>query len=439
MSISVKERAVATFVETKADRLTELERAEHKNEGRDEAYSKNSYWKRCSSKANENITDVMEEAITSGITRRISELTISKTFITKPEVSEHPRSILQGLFAPQICSICQNGIEYKEYYSQCFGGECRNLKALFCDSCLKENPHEHKVFREQLNRGSGKLKGDLVRKTFVNVFEKYSPRPIFGWSTRNSRRTTNGELFVHTHDDKLEWITYREFYRRALFIARGLMKFTGVKPGDFVGICGRNRVEWFLTSIGCSLHTMRSIAVHTSYQVEDLNHLANNAQLKGVVCGKQEMNNFFNLLSKYPNVIKFIVCMDPLSEEEISSLRQEHQLPDTILLSSLEAVEAIGQTTRPFEDSELSGHCSKSIFTLQYTSGSTGKPKGVVITDEAFNYDLVSRGSSTDRGLTVSYEPLAHSSFDNDVIHFCSGSPIVLYEDDMGDQFFADL
>ena len=150
-----------------------------------------------------------------------------------------PRILIEGLFSPLRCSICSSGIEYNEYYSQCFAGECKELKQTFCDKCMDQG-HSHSVYREKLERGV-RLQGETVLRSITNVFQRFKKRPVFGWSTRHPRRTTNGETFVTSHEGQLQWITFEECHKRALYVGRGLMSrgcVTGCRSYNVVPLRG---------------------------------------------------------------------------------------------------------------------------------------------------------------------------------------------------------
>ena len=407
--------------------------------GNQMAVQNNCFWYSCSAKRNEKVVDIMEAAVTAAMSRRVGEVTRNKEFPAMPEEEnlKSPRILIEGLFSPLRCSICSSGIEYNEYYSQCFAGECKELKQTFCDKCMDQG-HSHSVYREKLERGV-RLQGETVLRSITNVFQRFKKRPVFGWSTRHPRRTTNGETFVTSHEGQLQWITFEECHKRALYVGRGLMSRCKVRQGDFVGTCGRNQIEWYLSNLSCIFHNIRGIAVHSTYRLDDLHHLVNNARLKGIFCSREQIPKFIELIKTYPGCLGFIISLDPLEDEEIRELEKREELPEDLILTSLETIERIGKEEPPSDDFELRNLNRKSIFILQYTSGSTGRPKGVVFTNEAYNHDIIPRHSVTDRSLTVSYEPLAHSSYDNDIQHLCGGGLIVLYEDPMGDQFFKDL
>lgn len=437
----LKERVPSSFVCLKSDLPLSEEDKDIITKANQIAIKNNCFHYQCSAKANENVIEVFNSTITAAMSRRVGEVTRNKEFPKMPEIQTNERIIITKLFAPLRCSICSEGIEYSEHYNQCFAGECKNLKSVMCDSCISNNLHEHIHYRELYQKGrTVKLQGDNFTQTLTNVFNAYKVRPIFGWSTRHLRDDKNGEhKYIITHDGKLQWITYDEFYRRSLLIGHGLMEFCNVEQGDFVGTCGRNQLEWYLSNISCIFKNIRGIAIHTTYSIDDLHHLITNARLRGVFCSKEQIEQFMNLLIKYPKCISFIISLDPITQEELDNLRKQYNLDSSIKLSTIDEIEKIGKNLPPLDVSEIRNVHEKSIFILQYTSGSTGRPKGVVVSHKNFNHDILPRKSAVERSFTISYEPLAHSSYDNDIKHLCGGWQTILYEDKMGDQFFEDL
>lgn len=63
--------------------------------------------------------------------------------------------------------------------------------------------------------------------TLSNALSVFAPRPLFS---------------VCTEPDEYQWVTYGDVRARALFLASGLQVL--LPRNSFVGICGRNRMEW---------------------------------------------------------------------------------------------------------------------------------------------------------------------------------------------------
>jgi hypothetical protein len=393
----------------------------------------NSIWNYCSSKLNEGVIDIMETTISLALSRRIGEVTQNNLTLNKPPPKES-QIVIRGLFSPVRCSKCMNGLNYEEHVNHCFASECLKLQEYLCDSCASS--HEHPTYTEKLDRiRVMDIQGSSVRNTLHRVFNYFSNRPVFGWSGRKFRESPHGEQFVVSHQNQFQWITYQEFYKRALFVGRAFMNF--VKQGDFVGVCGNNRLEWFLADIGLILHDVRSIPVHTTYDEVSLSHVMDNAQLVALVCEKSLIRHSLQARNRLESPsLKYIICMDDLSESELSDYHSE--FPE-ICFMTLYQVELQGKSLDSFEIVEPTSKPEERVFIIEYTSGSTGKPKGVVITEKAFNHKLIPTRAFKDIDLTPSYEPLAHSSHANNISHICSGSPVVLFEEPMSDLFFQDM
>lgn len=77
--------------------------------------------------------------------------------------------------------------------------------------------------------GAGSLDGDAT--TLAASLQL----AVNTWPDRN--------LFGTKATDKYEWVTYREFAAGVDEVARALVA-AGVKPGDRVGIIGKNSVDW---------------------------------------------------------------------------------------------------------------------------------------------------------------------------------------------------
>jgi hypothetical protein len=391
----------------------------------------NCLWNYCSSHLNEGVIDVMETTITMGLARRVGEVVQNNEVLSKPPLQESQIEI-HGLFALIRCATCTNGMNVDEFVNHCFASECIRHQEYICDTCAASHPHP--LYREKLDRVRAiDLQGPSVRNSLQRVFTYFAARPAFGWSTRNLRGSPNGENFVLTHQNAFQWITYQEFQKRALFVGRAFLQ--NIQQGQFVGVCGRNRLEWFLADFGLIFHNIRSIPVHTTYDVISLSHVIDNAQLVAIVCEKAQIA--ITLQAKIllgSSSLKYIICMDHLSESELADY---HFNNSDVSFMNLYELEQFGKTLPPASISEVSS--PDDIFVVEYTSGSTGKPKGVVLTEKAFNHKLIPIRAFKDIDLTPSYEPLAHSSHANNITHLCSGSPVILFEEQFSELFFQDM
>ena len=268
-----------TFLCLKSDTVIEADAEDFDREAKTVSMKHNCLWRKCSSMRGEGVVEAMEELIMAGMHRRIRQVTREDLHLTPSEL-ESSRIYVAGLFAPQRCKMCGDGIEYGENYSHCFGGECSGINDTYCDKCAKD--HSHATYKEKLTRRNPQVAGKSVRHTITNALHAFEHRPVYGWSTRHTRISENGEMYQLTHDGRIQWISFGQFHRRALLFGRGLMKMAGIKQGDFVGHCGVNRLEWPLSNIGCILHNIRGIAIHTTYNLDDLLHLVENAELKEI-------------------------------------------------------------------------------------------------------------------------------------------------------------
>ena len=423
------------------------------------AMKHNCLWYHLSSLSCENIYEPMETVITTALSRRIGEITMNNEVLKKRSeifVAPGERKFLWNLFAPLRCEFCYSGIEYNNPFFRCFAGECKDLRESYCLRCVKEYDdfdHIHPMYEEMLVRtGSKAVRGETTRETLRLACEKFKTRPMFGWSCRNQRQIYHGdEAYVFTHSNQCQWITFGEFAKRAGFVGKGIKRH--FKTKDFIGVTGRNRVEWYLADFGLIFESIRSIPIHTSYDAVSIAHLIHNADLQAVFCEKQQLDTYLTLVAEYVEEndhlsLKMLISMDDVAEEEKAKLLAEYKLENKILLFTINEIEALGraidnesqpQGSEIIEEQREEGIGPKDIFIIEYTSGSTGKPKGVVTTDENFNAGIKANRSYMDVAIYPSYEPLAHSSHGNDLSHVANGGAVYLYSDAMGDQFFADM
>jgi fatty-acyl-CoA synthase len=148
-------------------------------------------------------------------------------------------------------------------------------------------------------------------------------------------------------------ITYREFWDRAVRVA-DLLERRGVRPGDVVGVLGKNSIEWCVGAIGA----MTAGAVAAGY-----NHRFVAAELTKLVANSQPV----------------VVLSDDDHVERLQQVQAGGCGFDLIRLSELSALpsseEAADRARRRSDDL-----ASDAPALIIYTSGTTGTPKGVLHT-----------------------------------------------------------
>ncbi len=146
--------------------------------------------------------------------------------------------------------------------------------------------------------------------------------------------------------------TYDEFRIGAEAVA-GRLAEAGVKPGDRVGICGKNRPEWAEAYFGTLLAGAVVVPIDRDSGAVELANVCAASEAKVLIAGA----------------------------EVASKLNGELKVPrmDMVAIASLEGAPAAPEVPAPQED---------DLASLIFTSGTTGKPKGVMLTHGNFTFIL---------------------------------------------------
>uniref|UniRef100_A0A6B2KWZ8 Carrier domain-containing protein n=1 Tax=Arcella intermedia TaxID=1963864 RepID=A0A6B2KWZ8_9EUKA len=225
------------------------------------------------------------------------------------------------------------------------------------------------------------------------------------------------------------WYSYEDVLGRFKAFGCGLREF--VNPRDFVAICSKNRLEWYISDYGCLTHSIINSMIPHNLDSQSILHIINQSNPKVIITSISCFPKFLEVLSDSPSV-QYIIIMNqanigdpPISLESLNAQidAKKHSGFKRIMLFS--EVEALG-LLNPKEAAPVTG--PDDIITLRYTSGSTGKPKGVVITDSMWAGFLNSSTLAVpDPNASISY---SNSDRENDLLSLSQGARIAIYSGD---------
>ncbi|KAH0792786.1 AMP-binding enzyme family protein [Histomonas meleagridis] len=262
------------------------------------------------------------------------------------------------------------------------------------------SPDESKIYR---NIHCFLENGGQHIKTFRNQPDSHTAIDIMRVSSvRYANSPCTGERIIDENGNvgPYKYITYSEFYKRALAFGRGLLEL-GLTRGDKIGIYSSNSQWWQIAAFGSFSVGIIIVPVYDSFGKDAAQYIITHAEVKLVLCSRFKYDPLVNLVSATPNVTQIVIMSDTIPSEPASP----------IPVRTCQSVLELGLT------SKLPNEFSKPEETavLMYTSGSTGTPKGCIITQE----NLVAGGaalSSVNLGVGNRYEedtflsflPLAH-------------------------------
>ncbi|WP_372931867.1 AMP-binding protein [Mariniphaga sediminis] len=187
--------------------------------------------------------------------------------------------------------------------------------------------------------------------------------------------------------------TYKQFNERVDALARGLL-YTGVKPGDKVGIWAKNVPDWTTVMFATAKIGAILVTINTSYKLAELEFLLKDA----------DINTLF-LIDGYrdSDYVQMIFELVPELKEQPRGELKSKKFPE------LNNVVFIGQQKHRgmfntaelillgnhMDDIELENIREKlschDVVNMQYTSGTTGFPKGVMLS----HHNILNNGYAT--------------------------------------------
>jgi long-chain acyl-CoA synthetase len=207
-----------------------------------------------------------------------------------------------------------------------------------------------------------------------------------------ARVRASGDRLAYRQFREGEWVDYT-WSQTADEVSRWqqAMVAEGLKPGDRISVCMRNRIEWVFfdqAALGLGLIT---VPLYFNDRPDNMAWCMNDAEVRLLVL---EDDKLWQQLREHVNDVEKVVTLSPPALPDDKVVALSDWLPDSP--GELAKSPATGQ----------------EMATIVYTSGTTGRPKGVMLSHRNILFDLDGGLDTVDINETdrmVSFLPLSHT------------------------------
>lgn len=285
-----------------------------------------------------------------------------------------------------------------------------------------------------------KIHGDIVdlKSCFLRSFKLNSKNPFLGTREKHEEKVVNEETKETTTKvvfGKYMYMTYGQVYEYSNSLAKSIIELDlcPLRKLDnrdirIMGIYSKNREEWCLTDVACTLANITSVPLYDTLGEQSIKFIINETEMEILVCGEEKVAPICKL--KQSGAIPTLKNL-MIYEEITPAIEKLCKDADLKVYNQLKLAED-GEKV----EVELDTPTPDSIFTICYTSGTTGDPKGVLSTHRnmiaTIGGVIIVGVDLTPKDVHYSYLPLAHI-FER-MMHLCmlnGGGRIGYYQGDI--------
>lgn len=139
----------------------------------------------------------------------------------------------------------------------------------------------------------------------------------------------------------------------------------------FIGIYAKNRVEWLITDMACSLFGLTSVPLYDTLGLENLSYCLKQTEMTTLFLSEATLNILLTL--KDHGNLKNVILYDRVNQETV---QKANKLGFSVI--NFEALIEEGKKF-PTIDYRIIKVGAEDIYTFSYTSGTTGPPKGAML------------------------------------------------------------
>lgn len=202
--------------------------------------------------------------------------------------------------------------------------------------------------------------------------DKTLPQLLLDHAEKNSKQVAMRQKNLGIWNE----ITWSSYYGNVKYLALGLIKSLGFKPGDKLAIIGENKPQWLFAELAAQSVGGIAVGVYQESSPSEVSYMLNHCEAKVVIVEDQELvDRLLKIEDRIPKIEKIIYYN--------SKGMRKYNHKKLMYIDDLQELGKSQDESNPDEFKKViaKGKASDTAI-ISYSSGATGEPRGVLLSHQ---------------------------------------------------------